>query len=327
MTIFLIVLSLISEISAILFAFADNELKLRLCLFALFHFVSSISAAYAMFMMLPSEVKKAQSPYLAVGFLFLICMLMPVVGFIGLFIAVVVAMNFPKKKVDVRWIHNPREKLPAHPRDMMYTKFGTGALNDILLNSPDIDRRVDAITSVAHLPREQRIAFYKLALRDTADDVRLMAYSQLDPIEQEITDNIKVLEDSFNEEKKADIAFDIAQQYWEICYLGIADNVLFKHYISKADEWCQKAISITDKGSFELLQGRIYLSLNKIEEARIAFMKAKKFNMLDSQIAPYLAECAFKSHDYSLVKNLLSQLSVTEGSRLSQLREYWSNAR
>jgi len=277
-------------------------------------------------MMLPENVKKAQSPYLAVGFLFLVCMLIPLFGFAGLFLAVVVAMRLPRKKVDLRWVHNPREQLPAHPRDMMYTKFGTGALNDILLNAPDIDRRVEAITSVSHLPREQRISFYKLALRDTADDVRLMAYAQLDPIEQEITDNIKVLEQSFSEEANADVAFDIAQQYWEICYLGIADNVLFRHYIEKAHEWCQKAISIDDKGSFELLQGRIYLSLNKVEQSKKALMKASKSNMLDSQIAPYLAECAFIEHDYATVKSLLSKLSVTEGSKLSQLREYWSNA-
>ena len=211
MTIFLIVLSLISDISAAVYAFSDAELYRRLLVFSLFHFIASISASYAMYMMLPPKMKESQSPYLAVGFMFLMCMFLPVVGFVGLFVCVVVAMNLPRKKDEVMWIHNPREELPSHPRDMMYTKLGTGALQDILLNAPDTDRRVEAISSVSHLPRDQRISFYKIALRDPADDVRLMAYSQLDPIEQDITDNIKRLEDSFEQNNSADIAYDIAE--------------------------------------------------------------------------------------------------------------------
>ncbi|MBP5243406.1 MAG: hypothetical protein J6Z28_01640 [Succinivibrio sp.] len=327
MTIFLIVLSLISDISAALYAFSDAELFRRLLIFAMFHFIASISAAYAMFMLLPENMRKSQSPYLAVGFMFLMCMFLPVLGFIGLFMSVVVAMNLPKKRAEVMWVANPREELPSHPRDMMYTKFGTGALQDILLNAPDVERRVEAISSVSHLPRDQRISFYKLALRDPADDVRLMAYSQLDPIEQDITDNIKQLEDSFNENNSADIAYDIAQQFWEICYLGIADTVLVKHYLTNARKWCQIAIEIDDRGNFELLLGRILLELGEIEPAEIALQKAKDAKMLDSQVNTYLAECAFRMHDYASVKSYLSSLYATEGSKLAQLREYWLNAK
>ncbi|SFS44606.1 hypothetical protein SAMN02910357_00784 [Succinivibrio dextrinosolvens] len=327
MTIFLIVLSLISDISAAVYAFSDAELYRRLLIFAMFHSIASMSAAYAMYMLLPTNVRVAQSPYIAVGFMFMMCMFLPVVGFIGLFVCVVVAMNLPRKKSEVMWVHNPREELPSHPRDMMYTKFGTGALQDILLNAPDTERRVEAISSVSHLPRDQRISFYKIALRDPADDVRLMAYSQLDPIEQGITDNIKMLEDSFKENNSADIAYDIAQQFWEICYLGIADTVLVKHYLNNARKWCQKAIELEDRGNFELLLGRILLELNEIEPAMIALQKAKNAKMLDSQVNTYLAECAFRMRDYVSVKSYLSSLYTTEGSKLSQIREYWLNAK
>ncbi len=327
MTIFLIVLSLISDISAAVYAFSDAELYRRLLVFAMFHFIASISAAYAMYMLLPKNMREEQSPYLAVGFMFLMCICLPVVGFIGLFVCVVVAMNLPRKKTEVMWVHNPREELPSHPRDMMYTKFGTGALQDILLNAPDTERRVEAISSVSHLPRDQRISFYKIALRDPADDVRLMAYSQLDPIEQDITDNIKSLEDSFKENNSADIAYDIAQQFWEICYLGIADTVLVKHYLNNARKWCQKAIELEDRGNFELLLGRILLELNEVEPAMIALQKAKNAKMLDSQVNTYLAECAFRMRDYTSVKSYLSSLYSTEGSKLSQIREYWLNAK
>ncbi len=118
MTIFLIVLSLISDISAAVYAFSDAELYRRLLVFAMFHFIASISAAYAMYMLL-KNMREEQSPYLAVGFMFLMCMCLPVVGFIGLFVCVVVAMNLPRKKTEVMWVHNPREELPSHPRDII----------------------------------------------------------------------------------------------------------------------------------------------------------------------------------------------------------------
>ena len=202
-------------------------------------------------------------------------------------------------------------------------KFGTGALRDILLNSPSVDRRVEAITSISRLPRAQRIAFYKMALRDSSDDVRLLAYSQLDPIEQQITDNIKILAEGFKSNENADTAFDIAQQFWELCYLGISEGALFNHYIQKALEWCETAIRLDAKPNYSLLLGKIYLSLDKNDLAYEALNKAYRSKMLSSQVLPYLAECAFKKHEYAKVKELLKELGSAGAGKLTQIKEYW----
>ncbi|MGN1280634.1 MAG: hypothetical protein ACI4UM_01855 [Succinivibrio sp.] len=285
------------------------------------HLLSSVLFAIGASKYFPESL--ASKRVQAAVYVFVICFFIPVAGFAGTLISVVYALRNPLELILKTWQENVREELPSNPRNMMYTRFGTGALRDILINSPVVDRRVDAITSVSRLPRAQRISFYKMALRDPADDVRLLAYSQLDPLEQEINDNICDLEKNFLQTNSADTAFDIAQQFWELCYLGISDGALFSHYISKANEWCRRAISIEDRPSYELLQGRICLNLNQSDKAYEALMKAKEHNILSSQVIPYLAECAFISHDYKKVRELLNELPSDSGSRLTQIKEYW----
>lgn len=324
MKILLLVLSLISEIGALCFVRVEVMEFNQLTYFFLLHILACVLASYSMMKSLPNElVEQVKRPLI---FFFFICLFVPFFSFIGAFVSVVESLLHPKHRVLKTWIENPRETLPSNPRDMLYSKFGTGALRDILMNSPSVDRRVDAITSVSRLPRSLRISFYKLALRDPADDVRLLAYSQLDPLEQEITDNIKDLEVFYNKSPNADTAYDIAQQFWELCYLGISEGVLFNHYISKSNEWCQKALSHEDRPSFNLLQGRIYLSLGKNDEAKEFLEKALRSNMQQSQISPYLAECAFNAHDYKKVREIVNDFSFAQGSKLSHIKEYWFNA-
>lgn len=288
------------------------------------HMVASALYAFAMVKLLPPPiyVKCLRS---TAAFFVLSCLFVPVLGFLGVLVSVVYALTHPVQQLYKTWKENPPEKLPPNPRDMLYTRFGTGALRDILLNSPSTERRVEAITSVSRLPRSERIAFYRQALRDPADDVRLLAYSQLDPMEQEINDNIRVLEDQFEAQPDAESAFDIAQQFWELCYLGISEGVLFAHYIEKARQWCLKAIELNDLPSYELLYGRILLRQGKAAEARRALIKAESSRMLASQVEPYLAECAYIEHDYDEVCRIAASLSSQKGSRLGQIHAYWSH--
>ncbi|MGN0914809.1 MAG: tetratricopeptide repeat protein [Succinivibrio sp.] len=254
---------------------------------------------------------------------FVIVLFVPIAGVIGTSIAIVYALHHPLNSIKVTWKENIRESLPANPGNLDYTKFGTGALRDILLNSPSVDKRTEVITSVSRLPRNERISFYKTALRDPVDEVRLLAYSQLDPIEQELTDCIKNFESEFKKHPQSDLAFDIAQQFWELCYLGISDGVVMEHYIKQAGEWCDTAISLNPHPRYYLLRGRIHLQLGNVDRSYECLSKALESKMLESQVIPYMAECAYRKHDYKKVRELVKKINYTEGSRLAMIKEYW----
>lgn len=315
------VLSIISELLSVALFSGYFDLSVSAAGFVLIHVISCAVFSYCMNSFVPKKVRISDKR----SFLFMLAVtsLVPLLGIFGILISVVYAMRNPLHQVEKSWIMHKKEELPSNPRNMLYTKFGTGALRDILLNSPSVDRRVEAITSISRLPRAQRIAFYKMALRDSSDDVRLLAYSQLDPVEQQITDNIKILAEGFKNNENADTAFDISQQFWELCYLGISEGALFNHYIHKALEWCQIAIRLEAKPNYSLLLGKIYLSLDKTDLAYEALKKAYDSRMLTSQVLPYLAECAFKKHEYAKVREILNDLGTSGAGKLTQIKEYW----
>ncbi len=317
----LLTLSVVLEFLAFAALFTEYSDGLKTAVFVLLHLLACYLSAVASIGLLPKSliVNKKR----AVFFIFVVNSFIVVLGMLGTIIAVVFALLHPKKQILCTWKGIKNENLPANPRDMLYTKFGSGALRDILLNSPSVDRRIEAINSVGRLPRAERISFYKLALTDLSDDVRLLAYAQLDPLEQQINDNIKILENTYNHNKIADTAYNIAQQFWELCYLGLSDGVLFDHYIGKAKEWCNIALSHEDRASFNLLKGRICLVIKENDEAYESFLKAQASKMLSSQVSSYIAECAFNKGDYKKVHEIISNLDTSNGSQLSKVKEYW----
>ncbi|MFO6383442.1 HEAT repeat domain-containing protein, partial [Pseudomonas aeruginosa] len=82
--------------------------------------------------------------------------------------------------------------LPFRPKekrlDMM---FSDGGLQDVLRHAPDPNQRLTAIFATRRMPGKEAIPILKLALRDPADDVRLLAYSMLDQKESRINQRIE----------------------------------------------------------------------------------------------------------------------------------------
>ena len=64
--------------------------------------------------------------------------------------------------------------------------FNDGGLQDVLRHAPDTEKRMAALFATRRMPPREAIPILKLALRDPADDVRLLAYSMLDKQESEI---------------------------------------------------------------------------------------------------------------------------------------------
>ncbi|MGZ0843230.1 HEAT repeat domain-containing protein, partial [Klebsiella pneumoniae subsp. pneumoniae] len=61
----------------------------------------------------------------------------------------------------------------------------------VLRHAPDPNQRLTAIFATRRMPGKEAIPILKLALRDPADDVRLLAYSMLDQKESRINQRIE----------------------------------------------------------------------------------------------------------------------------------------
>ncbi|MCW8329346.1 hypothetical protein MD588_11060 [Photobacterium sp. SDRW27] len=260
----------------------------------------------------------------AISFLFLFNFFLPLVGMIGTACSLLIGLYLPRKQNQVTWQECEKSPLPQSPGEVLNTQFGTGALREILIHDSDPDRRLLAVGAIRHLPRQHAVPLLQLALKDLSDDVRLLAYASLESIETQINELISLFKKQLKHNMQASKAFEIAQQYWELCYLGIAEGILKKHYLEQAEHYLKLSNKIEISASNNLLLGRVMLEQKRSQEAIYYLSSALDGGLLVKQVAPYLAEAAYLSGDYKKTKNYISYFPDRKGEQLSQIKEYWS---
>ncbi|MCQ1056964.1 hypothetical protein LRP52_02615 [Photobacterium sp. ZSDE20] len=289
--------------------------------FATVHALSCLSFSVLCWLILP---RKYKTPVVsAFSFLFIFNYLLPVVGMIGTSCSLLIALYLPREKSDITWQECEKSELPQNPGEVIGTQFGSGALREILLHNQDPERRLLAVSAIRNLPRQHAVPLLQLALKDLIDDVRLLAYASLENIETQINESISLTKKQFEYKPSASKAFDIAQQYWELCYLGIAEGILRNHYLEQAENYLNQSNSIKLSASTNLLLGRVLLEQKRPTEAVPVLKAAMDGGLLLKQVAPYLAEASFISGDFQAAREYISYFPEQKGNKLSQIKEYW----
>ncbi|OAN13076.1 hypothetical protein A3K86_15540 [Photobacterium jeanii] len=309
--------------SAGFYILLDKDMTLQHWLgFAATHALACASFTLLCWILLP---KKYKTPVISsVSFLFLFNFLLPLFGMIGTAASLLVALYIPRKQNMVTWEECEEAPLPQSPGDVINTQFGSGALREILLHNTDPERRLLAVSAIRHLPKPQAVPLLQLALKDLSDDVRLLAYASLETIETQINEAIALFKNQFQFKEQASKAYEIAQQYWELCYLGIAEGALRKHYLEQAEHYLKLAIKITPDASSHLLLGRVLLEQQRPHDAMRSLTQAMEGGLLVKQVAPYLAEAAYEAGDYETAKYYINYFPEQKGEKLSQIKEYWA---
>ncbi|WP_299013338.1 hypothetical protein [uncultured Photobacterium sp.] len=301
----------------------DSEMTTAMWLtFFASHAIACASFAALSWLLLPNKFKFPL--FGSASFLFLINFLLPLFGIIGTACSLLIALHLPRKQSPVTWQECEEAPLPQNPGELLDVQFGTGALRDILLYNNDPDRRLLAVGAIRHLPRQQAVPLLQLALKDLSDDVRLLAYASLEGVEAQINESIVLFKKQLEHKRHPGKAFDIAQQYWELCYLGIAEGIIKKHYLEQAEHYLKLANNIENRASCNLLLGRVMLEQKRAAEAMIYLTEALNGGLLVKQVAPYLAEAAYITKDYQKARYYISFFPKQKGEQLSQIKEYWS---
>ncbi|UTV30080.1 HEAT repeat domain-containing protein [Photobacterium atrarenae] len=286
------------------------------------HTIACASCTMASWLMLPGNYRASRIS--TVSFLFAFHFLLPVVGMLGTSCALLLGLHFPRKQHHISWQQSEALALPQSPGDILTnTPFGSGALRDILVHNDDPGQRSLAVSAICHLPRQQSVPLLQLALKDLSDDVRLLAYAALEGIESEINDMIASHKKSYAQHHNAQTSFEIAQQYWELCYLGIAEGILKKHYLEQAEYYLNQSVQNKQRASSSLLLGRVLLVQQRPEEAVPYLTYAMENGLRTTQVAPYLAEAAYRVKDYRKVRKYLAYFPTQQGEVLSQIKEHW----
>lgn len=190
---------------------------------------------------------------------------------------------------------------------------GGRSLSDILHGSDSVTERVAAVLAVRHLPTRAAVPILRLALRDPADDVRLLAYAMLDRRDAALQSRIQALETSLAREPLApgDAAAmhrTLARLHWELAYSGLATGAVEQRALDSAAAHARAALAVdaaadtaADRGTLFLL-GRILLRQGALREAEQVLTRARELGIAESSIRPFLAEIAFLERRFAHVR-------------------------
>ena len=288
------------------------------------HAVAAASFTVLCWLVLPRAYKTPVIP--ALSFIFVAAFTMPVLGMLCLASVFIVALYFPKAEVKKRWQYTYSQALPIHPEQLEANQYGYAALKDILLFNPSDEKRLMATNSCRFLPYQQAMPLLKLALTDKTDDIRLLAYAVIEKIEFNINRKIALFKRKLERKSNADILQRIAEGYWELCYLGIADGPIRNFYLAEAAGYLKQAHQLTPSAAIELKLGRILLEQQQYAQAKQHLELAQEKGLLKRQVTPYLAEVMFGQKHYQAVATLLQSLPSRQSDLVTELKEYWRRA-
>ncbi len=291
------------------------------------HAIACLLLTLVLWRLLPSRYQKPV-PW-APLYLFSTAFFIPLLGAIGVMLAVFPALYTQRRQAPQIWQTLTVPPLPFRPLEQRNSPlFNDGGLQDVLALAGDPERRTTALLATRRMPGHEAVPILKRALRDPADDVRLLAYSMLDQKESRINQRIETLQANLGQttgEQRAAVHAGLARWYWELAYLGLAQGSVLDHVLGQAREQVDLSLAIAANPELELLAGRIAMEQGRLIEARDWLERAEAGGISYTKIAPFLAEAAFLAGDYASVPRLLERLPQEALRRppFAELARYW----
>ena len=287
------------------------------------HVVGTLLALFGMARYLKRNVYDWPQLKRLLPLLALLTLLIPY-GSVGLSLCVVLGFRLPrvKKKDPIQLISQP--PLPFKPLDLdSGITFADGGLYDILRHSPDVDKRLTAVTAATRMRNSDAVPILKLAMRDAIDDVRLLAYSVKDKIENRITADIRETQAELansRDQERPDLHRILAFSSWEMVYLDLVEGSLRDYMIGQTIEHAEACIALKPEGAVTMLLGRAQLARGDLDAAEQAFTACLERGLQAPTLAPYFAELAYLRADFAGVQKHLASLPVEQRER-SALRD------
>jgi len=320
--------ALLFEVSSWLSLSGQHSLLQAALLYALAHGIASLLLAAGVWLLLPRRYRQPM-PW-SLLFVFALAFFVPLIGFVGVAAAVFPALYLPRKHEVTPWQAIGVPLLPFRPQENRpQLMFSDGGLQDVLRDAPTADQRLAAIFATRRMPGRESVPILKLALRDTADDVRLLAYSMLDQRESRINQRIAAVLRRLEKARpgrEAALHGTLARWYWELAYVGLAQGGVLEHILGQAREHAEKAIeSSAGGGEMLLLLGRIALEQGDLEYASAALERAEQAGVLPEQLAAYRAEVAFLQRRFQRIPELLGAMpaDMLQRSPFAEMARYW----
>ncbi len=274
----------------------------------------AFACGFLTLVLLPLLPPRYRSRLLLPGlFLFTLQFAIPFLGSLGVFTGVLLALYLPRFERDVSWQELEIPELPFQPVDMdQQVIYSEGGLRQILREAGSTDKRLKALLATRQMTDRDAIGLLQEALKDPADDIRLLAYSMLEQKEKVLAGQARDLQIALDEklsDNRERLMRRLAQTWWEMAYLGLAQGSLRLYYLNSAKRILQELTSELSRHNDWRLLGRIELKLGNVIAARHAFDRSLALGAPPQLLLPYQAEVAFLERDFQRVRYCLASLA------------------
>jgi len=257
---------------------------------------------------------------------------LPLLGLIGPLFAVLGNAWLPRRgdlpdsivPVPHRELPERGEQAPSSPR------LGAASAYGRLRHARTILDRMDALIALRGIEDKSTIPVLKLALRDNADEVRLLAFTMLQERERAYYAEIHARKGKLaaaNLEDAITHRTAIAQAYWELAYQDLVQGELLAFSLEEAGTQLAMALSARpkDPGNTMLL-GRIRLRQGRYPEAARLLDEARALGLPDAVVRPHQAEVAFLARDFGKTRAYLADLppQARQLAVIGDLAEFWA---
>ena len=294
----------------------------------LLHAIASMLFAFVSYIIIPAKYKSTL--FSALLLLFSLLFTLPLFGILGVMFALTFALCKPLKNNDIGIQEHKIPALPFEVRSISANPtYSMGGLKAILKYASEPNKRLSAVMAARRMSDTQAIPILKLALKDLEDDIRLLAYSTLDAKETKLNEKIGLYQQEIllttQQPKLSNLQQQLAEIYWELSYLGLAQGALREYVLKKAETLSLQSIEYVKKPATFVFLGRLCLALGKYELALSHLAQATDLGMARRHVLPYKAEVAFCMNKFDDCKRYLKELpEQPKGSELRHLQEYWN---
>jgi len=306
----LIPFGLAAEAGGVSLLLTSSQTMEAVATYAVLHALACSAFTLVLLVFMPQRYRTMR--FLPGLFLFCLQFAIPVIGSIGVFSGVLLALYLPRLERDVPWQIVEAPELPYKPLDLdSMVTYTEGGLRQVLREAKDPDKRLKALLATRQMAGPEPVDLLRSALKDPADDVRLLAYSMLEQREKSLVSEASELQAQLKNktsDKHQERAMRrLGQIWWEMVYLGLAQGGLRQYYLEQAREVLVTLVGKFDRHQDWRLLGRIELEMDNPVQAGEAFEVALENGCSPESVYPYLAEVAFLARDFSRVRYLLAR--------------------
>jgi len=326
---FLLIKATLLELTSTLLLFSGESDTTLIASFIGSHLLASAILSWLAWTVIPGKYR--YPVYYSYSLFMALIFFIPFFGFFGIASAMVIALRTPRRKTPRNFRCHDIPPMPEKPGNfMLTTQYSAGGMRAVLEADTPTDKKIGTVMYTRNLGDKEAVPLLRIALRDQADDVRLLAYSMLDQKEtainltiNEIKEQLELL-DHGSPSQRALLLLQLADHYWELSYLGYSQGELRLFNLERARNHLNHSIELDDTPTAQALLGKVEFALGEYTKAQAHFEHASGNGLAPEVFLPYMAEIAYRNHDYDLTHKLICRLpSELSNLRLAQLREYW----